>query len=392
MPPNKGGTMYLPDTFEFRNPVKTSCGKRSLEMLPLELSFMGAVKPLILCGNASTQDGRLKSVTGAFRGCGMVLGVYDDVPRRFSPKVLDELVGLYRDRDCDAIIAIGDSSTLNTAKILNLVISMNQRDLTRFDGGKVVQQPLKPLLAVLTCSGDGFETSAYAHAGKQTLVSGYLAPDIAFIDPRIVAVFQPKKVLSAAMSALTHSIESFVHPKKNPLTDAYAGSCIRLVIENLMPALSNQKSASERCALTGAFQLGCCAISNTGTGEVHALAEILQLFVDVPEGILMGSLLPHAIGCAGEQNVPHFESLLLPVGGFEAFAAKGGGLDNKQITETIAQLVRKLQETFPDIFPGSLPQAGVCAEMKSDVFRQLDTETGIDADMCKKIWETAMAA
>ncbi len=384
--------MYLPDAFEFKNPVKTSCGKRSLELLPLELSFMGAAKPLILCGRAAAQNGWLRTVTGVFRGCGMVLGIYDAVPRHFSTSVIDELVGLYRDRDCNAVISIGDSTVLNMAKILNLIVSTHQRDLARFDGGKIVQRPLKPLLAVLPCSGDGYETSAFAHAGKHTLVSGYLMPDIAFVDPRIVADFQPQAVISAAMSALTHSIEAFVHPNKNPMTDAYAGTCIRLVIENLIPAISDRKSVIERCALTGAFQLGGCALSNTGPGAVHTLAEALQPFADVPAGVLMGLLLPHfAEHASAGQGISHFESLLLPVGGFEAFSAKGGGLDPKQIAAVIGKLAADVHQAFPQQFPQSLQKTGIGTEMKMKILQCLNTENGVDQELCEKIWDKALS-
>jgi len=383
--------MYLPDQFEFRNPVKTCSGKRALEMLPVELSFVGAEKPMILCGKAGVQNGWLKHVTGAFRGNGIRLGIYDAVPRRFSPACLAELVGLYRDRDCDAIIAVGDGALLHTAKILNLVVSMHQQDLGKYDGGLAIQRPLKPLMAVLPCSGDGYEASDVACAGNRTLRSGYLMPDIAFIDPRIVRYFQPEKTVAAAMTALTHATEAFLHTHKNPMSDALAGACIRLVMENLIDAVSDEKAVQQRCALAAAFQMAASALANTGTGAVHLLAQKAAPLSSTSAGVLMGLLLPYALeaAAAAGENV---DSLLLPMGGFGAFSARGGRLDTGQISAIATGLTSDLHKALPHCVPGSLGRAGLQGEMKAQIVKDLKKEDGVDINRCENIWDRAFAA
>ena len=81
-----------------------------------------------------------------------------------------------------------------------------------------------------TLAGTGYEVSKYAFFAGRDFSSHFLMPHLAVIDPRMTIPEDAVATAATALIALTHAVEAYTGPGKNPLADAYAYAAIQLII------------------------------------------------------------------------------------------------------------------------------------------------------------------
>lgn len=76
------------------------------------------------------QAGLLKIVQAAFDGTSIGIGaVFDQTPPDSSMEIVKHVAAIYRNHNCDAFIALGGGSCIDTAKGVNIVITEQTEDL-----------------------------------------------------------------------------------------------------------------------------------------------------------------------------------------------------------------------------------------------------------------------
>jgi alcohol dehydrogenase len=317
----------LPAYYEFYNPVKIISGHKALDNLPFELEQVGAARPLLITDAGIVKAGLLKHVLGAFAESGMVIGaLYDQVPPDSSLEVVKELAQIYRQKRCDALLAVGGGSVLDTAKGVNIIVSEGADDLLAFAGAEVLKRPLRPLLVIPTTGGTGSEVTNVAVIAdpgrnlKLLFTSNYLLPRVAVLDSRMTLSLPPLITAATGMDALAHAMEAYTCLQKNPLSDAYATTAIRLIAGNLLRVVLQPGDAVGRLALANAACMAGIAFSNSMVGMVHSLAHATGALCHVAHGVAINIFLPHGL----EYNLPkaaeEIGELLLPLGGAELYA------------------------------------------------------------------------
>ncbi|MFH4090272.1 iron-containing alcohol dehydrogenase, partial [Acinetobacter baumannii] len=68
----------------------------------------------------------------------------------------------YRTNKCDAIIAVGGGSVIDTSKATNILVSEGGDDLLQYSGAHNLPKPLKPFFVIPTTSGTGSEVTMVA--------------------------------------------------------------------------------------------------------------------------------------------------------------------------------------------------------------------------------------
>ncbi|MBN2687951.1 MAG: iron-containing alcohol dehydrogenase, partial [Deltaproteobacteria bacterium] len=152
--------MYLPGYYEFSASVTVVSGHHGLEEIPGELRKPGASKPFIVTDQGVTSAGLLDIVTDSIRDGVDIGGIADDIPQDSDIRIISSLAGVYRERGCDSLIALGGGSVIDTAKGINIVVSENTDDLAKFSGAGRLKRALKPLIVIPTPAGTGSETTA----------------------------------------------------------------------------------------------------------------------------------------------------------------------------------------------------------------------------------------
>ncbi|EMP2928787.1 iron-containing alcohol dehydrogenase [Acinetobacter baumannii] len=313
--------------YEFFCPVKVIAGNAALEHIPFELATLGAKRPLIITDKGVRANGLLNPIEAAFSTTDAVIGhVFDDVPPDSSLEVVRLAAEAYRTNKCDAIIAVGGGSVIDTSKATNILVSEGGDDLLQYSGAHNLPKPLKPFFVIPTTSGTGSEVTMVAVVSdtqknvKLAFASYYLMPHAAILDPRMTLTLPPHLTAMTGMDALTHCVEAYTCMAANPLSDAYASVGIKKISENLFNVLENPNDSQGRLELAQASTMAGIAFSNSMVGLVHSLGHALGAVAHLPHGLCMNLFLPYVLEYNKQVNGQKIGELLLPLAGADIYA------------------------------------------------------------------------
>lgn len=115
-----------------------------------------------------------------------------------------------------------------------------------------------PFIGVPTTSGTGSEVTLVAVIEdkiknlKMEFISYFLLPDVAVLDPEMTMTLPKKATASTGIDALCHAIEAYTCIQKNPLSDAYAISAIKIIMDNIEIAVKNGENKKARLSMANA--------------------------------------------------------------------------------------------------------------------------------------------
>ena len=369
------------DFFEFYCPVKIVAGYKALEHIPFELGVRGVSKPMIVTDKGVSEAGIVEIVRNSMREGGSdVIDVFDDVPADSPIEQVVAAAHAYRSSGCDSVIAIGGGSVMDTAKAVNVLVTEGGDDLTPYIGVNNLTRPLKPFVAIPTTAGTGSEVTSVSvvkdssSGAKVPLMSQYLLPDVAVIDPRMTQKLPPIITAATGMDALTHAIESFICLGKNPMSDAYASGAIARIGRWLIPVLDDPSNTEGRLELAQAATMAGIAFSNSMVGLVHSLGHALGAVAGVHHGTCMSIFLPHVLAYNRESRKHQIGELLLYLAGAEAFARTAVDDRAAHVIEQIVELKNGIHERCG--LPRTLSETGKVSREQLPRIRDLALDDG----------------
>ena len=346
--------MILPDYYEFCCRVKLVAGHDALEKIPSLLAEMGAKKPLIITDKGVAAAGLVDIVVNALKDGVAIGGIADNVPPDSDLKVVNQLAGLYLENACDAIIAIGGGSVMDTAKGVNIVVSENATDLMAFCGAGALKRHLKPLVAVPTTAGTGSEVTLVAvikdhekHL-KMIFTSYFLLPSVSILDSRMTMTMPPFITAMTGMDAMSHAVEGYYCIQKNPLSDAHSLAAVNMISKHLSTVTKNPADKDGRLAMAVAACLAGISFSNSMVGMVHNLGHATGAVCGVPHGICMAVLLPYGLEYNMHKCEKAIAELLLPMAGEEVYLKT----PKEQRADKVVSLIRQMNEDLNSITGG----------------------------------------
>lgn len=341
----------IPKYYEFLNSVKILSGAKALENIPYELKMFKVKKPIILSDGILQKIGAIDKVITAINGELNTDVIFTDIPADSSVKVVNEIRKIYLEKECDGIIAIGGGSVIDTAKGVRMLISQEVEDIMLLMGSEVINKGKKvPFIVVPTTSGTGSEATLVAVISnpdkgiKMEFISYELLPDVAVLDTRMVETMPPKITASTGMDALCHAIEAFTGLQRNPLSDAYALSAIRLIGEYIEKAVSVPADKEARLAMANASLMAGVAFSNSMVGLVHAIGHAAGGVSHIPHGDAMAILLPYVMEFNMKICGEKYAEILLHLAGADVYAGAPKEDRGRLCVEKVRQLLEKLNK------------------------------------------------
>ena len=319
--------MYVPEYYEFCCRVNILAGHDALAQIPDLLAAKGARAPMILTDKGVSAAGLVEIVVAAIDSRLDIRAIEDDVPPDSDIGLVGRLARVYREKGCDAIIAVGGGSVLDTAKGVNILVSEQAEDLMAFTGAGALRRPLGPLIAVPTTAGTGSEVTQAAviadpKAGRKLLFGSYfLMPDAAVVDSRMTLSLPAPITAATAMDAMAHAVEATVMMAKNPISDSHAYAAMSVIARHLPKVLENPSDPDGRLALATAATLAGISFSNATVGMVHALGHSVGSVCHVPHGTCMAIFLPYGLEYNCHKVDERIADLLLPLAGPEVYVA-----------------------------------------------------------------------
>ena len=194
------------------------------------------------------------------------------------------------------------------------------------------------------------------------------APEVAVVDPDMMASMPAGLTASTGMDALTHAIEGYTTKGAWELSDMFHFEAIKLISENLRDSVAEAKSGQpgsgrEGMAL-GQYVAGM-GFSNVGLGIDHAMAHTLSAHYDTPHGVACAMLLPIAM----EFNKPVCAERLAKVA--VAMGVDTTGMSTDEAADAAIAAVKQLSADV------NIPH--VCEAMKADEIEVLAKDAMADA-------------
>ncbi|MGA1846749.1 iron-containing alcohol dehydrogenase [Deferribacter abyssi] len=347
--------------FEFHAPTKILAGFDSLDNLPFEIEILNCKNPLIITDYGVKQAGLLRFVEKILSEQNINYHFFDNVPPDSSLETVKEVANVYKIHQCDCIIAVGGGSVIDTAKGVNIAITYNEMDLIKLAGADRLDKKTKPLIVIPTTSGTGSEVTLVAviydkkRGIKLPFASNFLLPDVAILDVRMTETLPPQLTAATAMDALTHAIEAYLCLQKNPVSDSFAITAIKLISQNLLKVIEKPKDKYSRLNLAIASTCAGIAFSNSMVGIIHAIGHSIGAISKIPHGTAMSILLPYGIKFYLQNKKDDIGKLLLFLSDEETFINSQNKSEDTVII--IQRLLKILNEKTG--LPVTLQEAGV---------------------------------
>lgn len=366
----------IPDYYEFQNSTKILSGEFALENIPAELIGLNGKNVLLISDKVLENIGTMQKVIDAINTEDIEIKVvYTDVPSDSSIEVINKIVKIYKENNCNSIVAVGGGSVIDTAKGVRMVLSQEKDDIMELAGCELITYGKHiPFVVIPTTSGTGSEVTLVAvildnfKNVKKEFISYFLLPDVSVLDPRMTLTLPKKITASTGMDALCHAIEAYTCLQKNPISDIYAISAIEIIRDNLLETVKNGDNKKLRLAMANGSLMAGAAFSNSMVGLVHAIGHALGGVSHVPHGDAMAILLPHCMRYNLDKMRDNYSKLLLYIAGEEVFVNTPKEKRAEKVIETIEDLLKTLNTEAG--LPIKLSQVGVKKEDFEEVVKK----------------------
>ena len=323
-------------------------GAGAIKEIPGEIERRGFKKVFVCTDPDLVKFGVAAKVTDLLDEAGITWSLYSEIKPNPTIKNVQDGVEAYQAAEADCIVTIGGGSAMDTAKAIGIIINNPEfADVRSLEGVAPTKNHAVFTIAVPTTAGTAAEVTInyvitdVEKVRKFVCVDTNDAPEVAVVDPEMMATMPAGLTASTGMDALTHAIEGYTTKGAWELTDMFHLKAIELIAKNLRDAVAEAKSGqpgSGREGMALAQYVAGMGFSNVGLGIDHAMAHTLSAHYDTPHGVACAMLLPIAM----EFNKPVVTKRLADVA--VAMGVDTTGMSDEEAADAAIAAVRQLSE------------------------------------------------
>ncbi|MCA1971340.1 MAG: iron-containing alcohol dehydrogenase [Caenispirillum sp.] len=292
----------------FRSARRIVCETNGLSRLGTLAAELGTTRALIVCDPGIVTLGFADTAKAALTEAGVAVDVFSDVAADPPVSVVLAATAQARTFGADGVIGIGGGSSLDTAKLVALMVNGTQ-PIEEMYGTNLATGTRLPLIQVPTTAGTGSEVTWVSvvtddQGRKKAIYAPQLLPDVALLDPVLTAGLPPKITAATGLDAMVHAIEAYTsRTGKNPVSDALAVKALHLLGGNIRAVVADGSDLEARAAMLQGSLLAGMAFVNASVAAIHALAYPLGARFHVPHGhsnaIVMAPIMRFNLPAAG---------------------------------------------------------------------------------------------
>jgi len=350
--------------------IITGCG--SLSQLGRIAARYGQRAMVVTYAGFAQFSDALSRALQALRTENLQVTLYDSVTGEAELRVVEAGIALARKEGCQVFIGIGGGSSIDTAKAIAGLATL-PGSVWEYHGGRALEGPGLPFIAVPTTAGTGAEVTKNAVLiDPRTEVKKSIRDDawfarVALVDPELTLSMPPQVTASTGADALCQAIESFTSIAATPLTDALAMQAIELTGHNLLRVYKAGDDLAAREGMSLGSLMAGMAMVNARLGGVHGMAHPLGSHFHIPHGVICGLLLPYTM----EYNLPYTTAKYA-----EVARLLGEPVEGLEVEVAARRAVERVDELMTQLgIPAHLSQFGVTEESFEQIAKESQSES-----------------
>ncbi len=272
-------------------------GKGAIGEIANELKARGYKHAFVCSDPDLLKFGVTAKVTDLLDGAKIPYTLYSDIKPNPTIENVQHGVKAFGASGADCIIAIGGGSSMDTAKAIGIIANNPEfADVRSLEGVAPTKKHAVFTIAVPTTAGTAAEVTinyVITDAEKKrkfVCVDTNDIPEVAVVDPDMMASMPKGLTAATGMDALTHAIEGYITKAAWTMTDMFHLKAIELISKYLRASVAGEPEGREGMAL--AQYIAGQGFSNVGLGIVHSMAHGLGALYDTPHGVANAIILP----------------------------------------------------------------------------------------------------
>lgn len=245
--------------------------------------------------------------------------IYSDIKPNPTIENVQSGVQAFKNSKADYIISIGGGSSMDTAKAIGIIITNPEfADVRSLEGVAPTKNKGVFTIAVPTTAGTAAEVTInyvitdVEKKRKFVCVDVHDIPEIAVVDPDMMASMPKSLTAATGMDALTHAIEGYITKGACAMTDMFHLKAIEMIAKSLRGAVAGEDEGRTDMAL--AQYIAGMGFSNVGLGLVHSMAHCLGAVYDTPHGVANAILLPTVMEYNADATGTKFRDIAIAMG------------------------------------------------------------------------------
>lgn len=316
-------------------------GHGAIQEIPGLITSRGFKKAFVASDPDLVKFNVTSKVTELLEKNGIAYELYSDIKPNPTIENVQHGVEAFKKSGADCMITIGGGSSMDTGKAIGIIINNPEfADVRSLEGVAPTKKRTVFTIAVPTTGGTGAESTInyvitdVEKKRKFVCVDPNDIPDIAVVDPDMMASMPKGLTASTGMDALTHAIEGYTTAAAWELSDVLDLEAIQLIAKNLRKAVENDPDGREGMAL--AQYVTAMAYSNVGLGIAHSMAHTLGAVYDTPHGVACAMMLPIVMEFNKEYTGEKYKAIA------EAFGVDTSGMDQETYRKAAIDAVQQL--------------------------------------------------
>jgi alcohol dehydrogenase class IV len=345
-------------------------GIGAVEELGWDLGRLGLARILVVADPRLRTFGILNRIGDILSNAGVAATFFEDIGIEPTLASLCHAGEAAKGLDIDGFVAVGGGSTIDTAKVANLIHCHGSTIMDYVNppigAGRKPPSPLKPLVAIPTTSGSGSEATTVAVLDlpefkvKTGISHRFLRPALAIVDPELTRTTPAGVTASAGLDVVCHAVESYIakpfdsrprpaspddrppYQGSNPVADIWSARAIEFGGRYLARAVRDRDDIEARGAMMLGATMAGIGFGTAGVHIPHACA--------YPIAGLRHEY--RADGYDGEPFVPHGLSVIVTAPAAFRYTYDAAPQRHAQAAEWISG--RRIDNPGPDSLPRAL--------------------------------------
>ncbi|MFL2542755.1 MAG: iron-containing alcohol dehydrogenase [Candidatus Latescibacterota bacterium] len=253
----------------------------AVKLVGIEAEAVGISRPLVVTDPGVARCGVLGKVLEHIPDK-MPVSIFEGTPENPTETAVLQALQVYRENECDGLIAVGGGSPMDLAKgvaILTAHTPPLEQYAAIFGGAKKISERVAPVIAIPTTAGTGSEVGRGAiltlnDGRKLGFASPNNIPKRAICDPELTFGLPRGLTAATGMDAVAHCVETFISPVINPPAEGIAIEGLRRAMAYIERAVADGTDREARWEMMMAAMMGAMSFQK-GLGAVHAISHPL---------------------------------------------------------------------------------------------------------------------